>query len=295
MRNIETGEEAHAAVNTDTAKDVGTTVLQSMVGHHVLDYSCKKAGHAVTMTIKSTVKVDGDAIHVDPKLLFQRLMAAPDRLVENQEEIFTYELCSFPSAFFETSGLPREADKPSLANAIWSVGDCSMEENSLDESTHYVLDGGLLIQRLPWAHGSTFEAICSMYAEYIVGKYTNATVVFDGYNTESSTKDCAYLRRTHGISSAQVKFNANTPFKSKKDQFLSNCKNKQTFINMLGKCLQERGIGIEHVAGDADVLIVTTAVDLTETQDVVIIGEDTDLLILMCYKIILWKAQGVPQ
>ena len=73
-------------------------------------------------------------------------MAAADRLVENQEEIFTYELCSIPSALFETSGLPREADKPSLANAIWSVGDCSIEENTLGESTHYVLDGGSLIQ-----------------------------------------------------------------------------------------------------------------------------------------------------
>ena len=106
MRNIETDEEADAAVNTDTAKEVGTRVLQSMVGHHVLDYSFKKAGHAVTMNTKSTVKVDGDAIHVDPQLLFQRLMAASDRLVENQEEIFTYELCSIPSALFETSGLP---------------------------------------------------------------------------------------------------------------------------------------------------------------------------------------------
>lgn len=127
-----------------------------------------------------------------------------------------------------------------------------------------------------------------MYAEYIMGKYRNAVVVFDGYTNEPSTKDCAHLRRTHGISSAQVKFYVNTPFKSKKEQFLSNCQNKQNFINMLGKYLQERDIGVKHAAGDADVLIVTTAVALTETQDVVVV-EDMDLLILMCYHLDISK------
>ena len=84
------------------------------------------------MGTKSTVKIDGDSIHVDPQLHFQRLLAAADRLVEDQAEIFSYELCSIPSSLFEPSGLFREADKPFLANASWNLGDCSVEETIFD-------------------------------------------------------------------------------------------------------------------------------------------------------------------
>ena len=150
-----------------------------------------------------------------------------------------------------------------LEIAIW-------RKNPQGESTYCVLNNGSLILRLPWAHGTTFEAIYSMYAEYKLCKHTNAIVVFDGYTTEPSTKDFAHLERTHGISSANVKFNANTPFKSKKDSFYPTEKIYKYYINVLSKCLQER-----H-------RYRTTVVDLIETKDVVIIGEDKYLLILMC-------------
>ena len=52
---------------------------------------------------------------------------------------------------------------------------------------------------------------------------------------------------------------------------------------MLGQCLQEKGIHVEHATGDADLLIVKTAVDYTQTNDTAVVGEDTDLLRLMCY------------
>ena len=283
LRNIETGVEADSTVNSDSAKEVGSKVIASMTGKNVLDYNFKRTDQAVTMGTKSTVKIDGDSIHVDPQLLFQRLLAAADRLVEDQAEIFSYELCSIPSSLFEPSGLFREADKPSLANAIWNLGDCSMEETIFDESTQHVLDGGSLIQRIPWTYGASFSSICNLYAEFISSRYTNVTVVFDGYPNGPTTKDCTHLRRTHGKGSAKVKFSVNTPCKTKKEHFLSNCENKQNFINMLGQCLQENDIHVQHATGDADLLIVQTAINYTETNDTVIIGEDTDLLVLMCY------------
>ena len=109
------------------------------------------------------------------------------------------------------------------------------------------------------------------------------TVVFYGYLNGPTTKDCTHLRQTHGKGSAKVKFSVNTPCKTKKEHFLSNCENKQNFINMLGQCQQENGIYVQHATGDADLLIVQTAINYTETNDTVIIGEDTDLLVLMCY------------
>ena len=52
------------------------------------------------------------------------------------------------------------------------------------------------------------------------------TVVFDGYLNGPTTKDCTHLRRTHEKGNAKVKFSVNTPCKTKKEHFLSNCENK---------------------------------------------------------------------
>ncbi|KAH3712649.1 hypothetical protein DPMN_072402 [Dreissena polymorpha] len=95
-----------------------------MLHKTVLEYSFKRTSQAVTLSSKSKVKVNGETVHIDPQLLFQRLTAAADRLYDSQEEIFKYELCSFPSSLFESSGLLKQADKPSLANAILALGDC---------------------------------------------------------------------------------------------------------------------------------------------------------------------------
>ena len=75
LRNIETGVEADSTVNSYTANEVGSKVIASMTGKNVLD-NLKRTDQAVTMGAKSTVKIDGDSIHVDPQLLFQRLLAA---------------------------------------------------------------------------------------------------------------------------------------------------------------------------------------------------------------------------
>ena len=162
MRNIETGVEGDPSVNVDTAKEVGDRVVESMVGKSVLEYSFKKSEQAVTLNAKNTFKIGGEAIHVDPQFLFQRLVAAADRLVENQAEIFSYELCSYPASLCEASDLLRQADKPSLASAIWSLGECGFQE-TLTEPLHYILDGGSLIQRLPWTRAATFF----IYMQYV--------------------------------------------------------------------------------------------------------------------------------
>ena len=52
---------------------------------------------------------------------------------------------------------------------------------------------------------------------------------------------------------------------------------------MLSRCLEENERNTKHAKGDADVLIVMTAVKCAENRDVALIGEDTDLLVLLCY------------
>ena len=282
LRNIETGVTADASVNAYKAKEIGNNVIQAMPGNNVFDYSFKKSSQVVTQTTIPSVTLDGETVQVDPQLLFQRLTAAAQRSVENIPQVFTYELCSVPSSLFDTSGFIRQPQKPALADAVWSLGDCSISE-TLSESVQYVLDGGSLLQRIPWTKGATFSTICNAYVNHVTGKYPNAVVVFDGYRSGPTTKDTTHLRRTRGVTGTRVYFTESTPFKSKKEQFLSNSENKQEFILMLSRFLEDKRYTTMHAESDADLLIVMTAVEYSEHKDVVVIGEDTDLLVLLCY------------
>ena len=147
--------------------------------------------------------------------------------------------------------------------------------------------------------------MCNAYVNYVTGKYHDAVVVFDVYRSgptkdtahlcrtkgitgakvyfTQNTPDTAHLCRTKGITGAKVYFTQNTPFKTKKEQFLSNYENKQEFIFMLGRCLLANGCSTIHAEGDSDVLIVATAVKCAENREVALIGEYTDLLVLLCY------------
>ena len=69
----------------------------------------------------------------------------------------------------------------------------------------------------------------------------------------------------------------------KKDNFLANSKNKQRFINMLSRFLQEDNCPTYHAAGDADVLIVKITVESAGERNTVLVGDDTDLLVLLCF------------
>lgn len=69
----------------------------------------------------------------------------------------------------------------------------------------------------------------------------------------------------------------------KKQEFLSNSENKQRFINLLTEKLQADGVKVHNVQGDADLLIVQTAIDTSQKVPTVLVGDDTDLLILLCH------------
>ena len=69
----------------------------------------------------------------------------------------------------------------------------------------------------------------------------------------------------------------------KKDNILANPKNKQRVINTLIHFLQENNCPTYHAEGDADVLIVKTAVESARDRNTVLVGDDTDLLVLLCF------------
>ena len=101
---------------------MGETILKSMVGNNVQDYTFKKKNHLVTMGQKKSIKVDGEPLQIDPQVLFQRLTTVAQNMTGNVAEIFQYELCSQqPSSLFDQHGLLREANKAQLADDLWTV------------------------------------------------------------------------------------------------------------------------------------------------------------------------------
>ena len=75
-------------------------------------------------------------------------------------------------------------------------------------------------------------------------------------------------------------FTVDTEFIGKKEQFLSRASNKEGLISAQ---LRNSGCNVINVPGDADVDIVKTAVDSSHQHSTTLIGEDTDLLILLLH------------
>ena len=118
---------------------------------------------------------------------------------------------------------------------------------------------------------------------YVIRKYGRAIVVFDGYSDKPSTKDCAYMRRSGGTIGVTVHFTSSMALHTKKEEFLSNKHNKQRLIALLSQRLEQAGCEIHQARGDADVLIVQTAFTSVAKQEPVLVGDDTDMLVLLIF------------
>ena len=82
--------------------------------------------------------------------------------------MFKYELCSYPPALFDSSLMLRQPQKAALSNAIWSV--VSLDSQEIPGEVQFVLDGGALLQRVPWTQGSAYGDICTIYTDYVAKK-----------------------------------------------------------------------------------------------------------------------------
>ena len=279
-QNLITGITVDESVNCDKAVEIGSNILKNMTGKTTADYTFRKKDRVTTMSCKSKVKVDGEPLDIKPDLLFQRLIIASQTEDIDGPALFSYELCSYPPALFDTSLLMRQANKPQFADALWNMLP-DQEATPLPDSVHYVLDGGALLHRIPWPAGLTYHEICVLYQEYVTRKYRNATVVFDGYD-EEGTKCSAHTRQNRGRAASSILFDASMQVALKKEVLLANSKNKQRFINLLGEYLESRGCRVLHAKGDANVLIAKTSVESAYHQDTILVGDDTDLLVLLC-------------
>lgn len=274
----------------DEAQEVGNAILISMEGQ-AANLTLKKKDEAVTMTTKSLRVEAGAPVAMDADLLFQRFITAAqatELYEKNKRDLFKYELSSFPTALFESPDFMRQPNKASLADELWKI----VLKNTIPRSVplslptdlQYVLDGGSLLQRLqaPWKRGNSFQSIIEAYVHFVNCHYPGAVVVWDGYSSGPTTKDMTHLRRSKGLIGRAVHFTPEMTLQSTKEQFLANKENKQRIVFTLGNAL-EQSCTVIHAKGDADVLMVKEAIKSAKSKPTVLVGEDTDLLILLAH------------
>ena len=198
-----------------------------------------------------------------------------------------HELSPYPTSLFETKHLFRKADKAKLLDALRGhLTTHSAGAGLLDskvEVEHYVLDGGSLLHRLKWTEGRTYDSIAEMYASFAVNQYGNATVIFDGYSEGPTTKDNTHKRRRGNQFGNRVHITDATVFSGNKEDFLANDANKQDLIHLISRHMRAKGCHVIQAEGDADVDIAKAAVLAAESKSTTLIGEDTDLLVLLLF------------
>jgi hypothetical protein len=286
LRNVVTGVVANDDVNVHEYEAVGKAIVQKMVGQPIFTYSFKRKDKVKTLGDSSLVKVNAEQA-INPELLFQRFLVVSQAGDLTLNDIMDYELSPYPPALFEAKHVFQKADKPQLAHALRDFVSQSSSNavitDSIPESEHFVLDGGSLLHRLSWKKGITYGEIAEEYVNFTISKYGMATVVFDGYSGEPSIKDNEHQRRQRK-SHPVVRFDSHTVFSSgRMEDFLSKDSNKQQMINLISGKLKDRGCEVIHAHGDADVDIVKAAVASAKLRDTTLVGEDTDILILLLY------------
>lgn len=107
-------------------------------------------------------------------------------------------------------------------------------------------------------------------------------------------KDTAHLLRSNGVVGPEVNFIGSMPLTSKKEHFLVNSRNKQKIIFMLSDRFEDNSIKTIHATSDADLLICQTAVDSTSRCRTTLMGEETDLLVLLSLTSILGLKESRP-
>ena len=262
-------------VNAYDAKSVGISILKSLEGKSIADTTLQRKFQVVSMASKSGVKVGDDVIHIDQQLLFQRLT-----VTERPPRCFQIRAVTYPPALFDSNGMMLPSNKSTLADGLWSEYMASTS-TILPIRPHYVLDGGALLHRISWPKSVTYYEVIDMYCSYVIEKYGSCSVVFDGYVGSPSTKDPAHIKRKGAKNHPNVVFNLEMIVPSSKDVIFHNASNKQRFITFLGNELEKRGCNVHHSNADADTLIVTTTLKSAETKPTVLVGDDTDLLVLL--------------
>ena len=232
-------------------------------------------------SIKIRVTSEGKSISIGPCVLFNR----STMLIKQEEkrmEMFKYELTPEPTALKDE--YMRRPRKSILRNKILSVN-CLLSKPKVDR---WVVDGVSLLHKTVWTLNGTYNDIASQSLKYFNDRYSSIAseivVVFDGSDTEYSTKTDEHSHRNQGVLiSADISItNPDMLLSVKKNSFLRNARNKNQLAKLICKKPHSNDIVSIQAEGDADFLIVKTAMDfVNDGKTTVVAAEDTDVLVMI--------------
>ena len=149
-----------------------------------------------------------------------------------------------------------------------------------------LIDGGWLTHQIPWASDKNFSAIGDSFVDFVKNKSRGraTVVVFDGYN--HSPKDHEHKRRLKGSTGCAVI--PSKPCLVVNAKFLTNEKNKSSFIAYLCSLLQHVGIETVTTHNDCDTMLVKRSLQLSGSgesgRSVEVMAEDTtDVLVIILH------------
>lgn len=276
MVNLALGIAAGQTCNCDEAFTIGELSLASMVGKSFADvkYSNKFKVVNILNSLKSVAK-HGPILGENSVHLFNRLMAT----VTDQNDVkscFSYEFSLFPPSIFSGIHELRQTTKSELM-AVFDKILCPVSIlPSSSTQYHFYIDGGLLLHRLVWKTPCSYSDLFQQYLQYLKKHYgEKVVVIFDGYGN-ITTKSLTQRRRGMARSVAsEIILSDEVPIKQA--EFLLNSKNKEKFIHHLQIYLRRNGVVCKQADGDADLLLVETALT---GQKSVVVSEDTDVMVI---------------
>ena len=89
-------------------------------------------------------------------------MTACSKSPDGMKDAFSYELAHYPMSLFNDFGFMRESQKHELGNHIYSEY-LLLHAKPDFQSGEFVLDGGLLLHKVLWKEGFTYEDIIEDY------------------------------------------------------------------------------------------------------------------------------------
>lgn len=273
--SVATGISRDEGVNCCDAFEVGLNAMKKVDGHNFKDIKLKRSDKCVSLlAVNSKMVINKEVVPINPLLLFQRISIVKSSDNELQE-FSQYELAPFSLSLFDESSMRKN-----VKSQLYSIFTSSSIALNITPNVKYVIDGGMLLYRVPWKINEKFSIICNNYILYIRRNYgSNVIVVFDGYSS-NNIKSAERIRRSRKQKCADIFFNEEMPITVAQEKFLSNEKNNMSFIILLTNKLKENNISVAQAPDDADTLIVKTALSLTNSKTV-IVSEDIDVLVIL--------------
>ncbi|KAJ8870621.1 hypothetical protein PR048_029644 [Dryococelus australis] len=88
----------------------------------------------------------------------------------------TYTFRKKDKAVNMTSKAAVEIDRDTVSTAIWEIAKPEEVLQCIPSHSIYTIEGGWLLQQIPWQLGTTYDTICDSYVEYVIKHFGKAFI-----------------------------------------------------------------------------------------------------------------------